>query len=300
MIGRVIEIASDGRHLSKERGFLVVSHNGQEEGRIALDSLTAVVANAHGLTYSNNLIVALAELNIAFVFCAANHRPAGFLWPADSHHEQGGRIADQAAASKPLKKRLWQQLIQAKIDQQMAALFATGGDANALALMGRKVRAGDPDNIEAQAARIYWPLMLGQAFRRRTDGHGLNGLLNYGYAVLRAGAARGVMAAGLHPGLGVGHVGRGNPFCLVDDVMEPYRPIVDKLVCEYRHEAEAITLTPEIKARLAGILICDMETEQGATPVISCIERMCLSLARCFAGQEKRLWLPRAPLPLVR
>jgi CRISPR-associated protein Cas1 len=224
MIGRVIEIAEDGRHLAKARGFLTVSADKAEIGRVPIDDIGAVIASAHGITYSNNLLTALAERCIPLVVCGSNHMPAAFLWTADGHHEQAGRMADQAAASKPLRKRLWSQIVRAKILGQGATLEAVGAPHGGFYLLSRKVRSGDPDNVEAQAARRYWPLLFGGEFRRDRREPGVNAMLNYAYTVLRAGAARAVMAAGLHPALGLAHRQRGNAFALADDLMEPFRP----------------------------------------------------------------------------
>lgn len=297
MIGRVIEISSDGHHLSKDRGFMVVKESGSEVGRVQLDDLAAVIGNAHGLTYSNNLIAALAERGIPFVLCGPHHRPVAFLWPVDGHHMQAGRMAAQASASKPQKKRLWQQIVRTKIEHQAATLRAVGAQAGGFSLLARKVKSGDPENVEAQAARRYWPLLFGDEFRRQTDRGGINALLNYAYAVLRAGTARAIMAAGLHPSLGLAHSNRGNPFCLVDDCMEPFRPVADLLVHDLVRAGET-ELTKDTKAALARLLITDMATAQGSTPVVSCLERLSISLARCFEGEAQALDLPMPPLPL--
>lgn len=297
MIGRVVEIAEDGRHLARVRGFLTVSADGAEIGRVPLDDIAAVVASAHGITYSNNLLVALAERGAPLVVCGANHRPAAFLWSADGHHEQAGRMADQAAASLPSKKRLWSQLVVAKIESQKATLEAVGAPHEGFSLLARKVRSGDPDNVEAQAARRYWPLLFGTDFRRDRGAEGLNAMLNYAYTVLRAGAARALMAAGLHPSLGLSHRQRGNAFALADDVMEPFRPLADLLVHDIVRE-RAPGVDRETKPMLARILVTDMSTSEGARPVGLCLERLALSLARCFAGEVRKLDLPRRALPL--
>src|SRR5262249_12316168 len=256
MVGRVVEVATDGRHLAVERGFLTVAENGSEVGRVPLDDLAAVVANAHGLTYSNNLLVTLASRGVPVVLCGPNHRPAALVWPVDGHHAQAGRMSDQAKASVPLKKRLWQQIVQAKILAQGAALASVGAEAGGFRLLARKVRPGDPDNVEAEAARRYWQLLFGSDFRRDTGGSGLNGLLNYGYAVLRAATARAVMAAGLHPSLSLMHANRGNALVLVDDLMEPFRPIVDREVHRLKNEGLTDVL-PESKTALARIMVVD-------------------------------------------
>lgn len=297
MVGRVVEIATDGRHAALERGFLTIAEHGAEVGRVAIDDLAAVVMNAHGLTYSNNLLLALAQRGVPVVLCGPQHRPDAIVWPVDGHYEQTGRIMDQAAAALPLKKRLWQQIVRAKILAQGATLAATGAEAGGFRLLARKVRVGDPDNVEAEAARRYWQLLLGPGFRRDTDGGGLNGLLNYGYAVLRAGVARAVMAAGLHPGLGLKHANRGNAMVLVDDLMEPFRPTVDREV--HRLAGQGILeVTGEAKAILARIMILDMATAEGLSPLMTCAERLSVSLAKAFAGGGENLALPEPGLPL--
>ncbi len=297
MVGRVVEVASDGRHLAIDRGFMTVSDKDSELGRVPLDDLAAVVANAHGLTYSNNLLVTLASRGVPMVLCGANHRPAALVWPVDGHHAQSGRMSDQANAAVPLKKRLWQQIVQAKILAQGATLQAVGAEAGGFLLLSRKVRAGDSGNVEAEAARRYWPLLLGSTFRRDQDGDGLNGLLNYGYAVLRAATARAVMAAGLHPSLGLMHSNRGNPMVLVDDLMEPFRPIIDREVHRLRGE-NILDVTPDAKAALARTMIVDLPTAEGLSPMMTCLERLSSSLAKAYSGEADRLVLPRPGLPL--
>jgi CRISPR-associated protein Cas1 len=297
MTGRVIEIAENGRHLSKQRGFLVVESQGTELGRVPLDDIDAVIASAHGLTYSNNLLVALAERNAPFVLCGRNHVPAAILWSVDGHHTQAGRIADQAEATKPTKKRLWAQIVRAKIDGQRATLEETGNPHEGFRLLARKVRSGDPDNVEAQAARRYWPLLFGKDFRRDRGADGVNAMLNYTYTVLRSGAARAVMAAGLHPSLGLAHRQRGNAFALADDLMEPFRPVADLLVHDLVAQGvEAVD--SNTKPELARILITDMSTSVGASPVRLCLQRLAQSLAQCLAGEARDLDLPRRTLPL--
>lgn len=297
VVGRVVEIASDGRHLAIDRGFMTVSDKDSELGRVPLDDLAAVVANAHGLTYSNNLLVTLATRGVPVVLCGPNHRPAAVVWPVDGHHAQSGRMDDQANAAAPLKKRLWQQIVQAKILAQGATLATVGAESGGFLLLSRKVRAGDPSNVEAEAARRYWPLLFGADFRRDQDGDGLNGLLNYGYAVLRAATARAVMAAGLHPSLGLMHSNRGNAMVLVDDLMEPFRPIVDREVHRLRGE-KIIQVTSEAKEALARTMIIDLPTVDGVSPLMTCLERLTSSLAKAYSGETDRLTLPKPGLPL--
>jgi len=297
MVGRVVEVATDGRHVSISRGFLVVAERGEEIGRVPLDDIAAVVANAHGLTYSNNALVELSGRGVPVVLCGANHMPAAIVWPVDAHHIQTGRMNDQVAATLPLKKRLWAQLVRAKILAQGAALTAAGVSGAGFYLLSRKVRPGDPYNVEAEAARRYWPLMLGPDFRRDTEGGGINGLLNYGYAVLRAGVARAVMAAGLHPSFGLMHSSRSNPMVLIDDLMEPFRPTVDREVLRIV-KAGTSEVDRDAKAVLARIMVIDLPTSHGLSPLTVCVERLAQSLARVFAAEGDTLDLPLPSLPL--
>lgn len=297
MVGRVVEIATDGRHLSINRGFLVVSEHGEEIGKVPMDDIAAVIANAHGLTYTNNLLVQLSERGVPVVLCGANHMPAAIIWPVDAHHLQTGRMNDQIAASLPLKKRLWAQLVRAKILAQGAALAAVNAPHGGFYLLSRKVRTGDPDNVEAEAARRYWPLLLGPEFRRDKNGGGVNGMLNYGYAVLRAGVARAVMAAGLHPSFGLMHSNRSNPMVLIDDLMEPFRPTVDREVWRLV-KAGSLEVDRTAKEALARVMVIDLPTSVGFSPVMVCAERLAQSLARSYSGEANALDLPLPALPL--
>jgi len=297
MIGRIVEIAEDGRHLSLHRGFMVVSAHGEEIGRVPLDDIGVVVVNAHGATSSNNLVVELARRGAGMVLCGSNHSPVAWLWPVVGYHAQALRMRAQMEATKPLGKRLWQTIVRAKILQQGAVLEALGLRGQGFALMARRVASGDPDNLEAQAARRYWPLLFGEDFRRDRALPGVNGLLNYGYTILRSATARAVVAAGLHPSIGIHHRNRANDMCLVDDLMEPFRPVVDLQVARLR--AEGVDgVTREAKEALAGITAFDMRTEQGTTPLSTCLDRLATSLGQSFEEKRAALDLPLAPLPL--
>ncbi len=300
MIGRIVEVADDRRHLFVSRGFLVVQDtegDRKELGQVPLDDITAVIANAHGLSYTNNLLVALAERGAPFVLCAANHNTVGILWPLDGNHQQAKRFDAQLAASKPTHKRLWADIVRSKLQQQAAALEATGAPVAPLTALAAKVRSGDPDNLEAQGARRYWGLLFGDDFRRDQSGGGLNALLNYGYTVLRAATARAVVAAGLHPTLGVHHQNEGNPMRLVDDLMEPFRPMVDLLVWQLQRRGES-QISSDTKRALVRSLYDDMQTSSGATPAMVCMQRLAISLAQVYLGERDKLDLPFPGLPL--
>jgi CRISP-associated protein Cas1 len=183
--GRILDISQDDIHLSASRGFLIVSKDRMEVARVPLDQLDAVIVHAHGASYSNNLLVRLSELGCAFVFCGANHAPVGILWSLVSHHQQSGRFDIQMAATRPLMKQIWRVIIRGKIAGQAEMLRRNGKNHHeALSHMVTRVKSGDPDNVEAQAARRYWKAFYGADFTRDQDQPGINGLLNYGYAIL--------------------------------------------------------------------------------------------------------------------
>lgn len=283
------------------RGFMVVQDTEGERkelGQVPLDDIAAVIANAHGLSYTNNLLIALAERGAPFVLCAANHNAVGMLLPIDGNYHQAKRFDAQIAAAKPITKRLWAEVVRAKLEQQAAALEAAGAPTAPLTALVSKVRSGDPENLEAQGARRYWGLLFGGDFRRDQDAGGINAMLNYGYTVLRAATARAVVAAGLHPTLGLHHSNENNPMRLVDDLMEPFRPVVDLKVWQLNRNGES-QISADTKRALVRTLYDDMQTDVGATPVLVCAQKLATSLAQVFLGERDKLDLPLPGLPLA-
>lgn len=291
MIGRVIEIASEGQHLGRKRGLMTVSCNGAETGRVPLDDIGVLLCNARGLTYSNDLLIQLAKRGAAVVLCGNDYLPVAWLWPLEGHHVQAFRMRCQLEAPLPLRKRLWQATVRAKIVQQRMTLEMLGKPNVGLDELARRVKSGDPENMEAQAARLYWPSLFGRGFQRERFGDMPNPLLNYGYTVLRAATARAVAGAGLHPSLGIHHHNRYDAMCLVDDLMEPFRPTVDYRVAKLV-QSGCNDVTSEAKQTLVGVLAADMRTERGTTPLETCLERTAQSLAQSFANKQASLSFP--------
>ncbi len=292
---RIVDIATDGRHLAVHRGFMTVSEDRREVGRVPLDDIAAVIVHAHGVTWTTNLMVALAERGALMVLCGANHAPVAVCLPLDGHHAQNARIRAQWEAGKPLSKQLWRRIVVAKIAWQGAVLESNGVSASAFDLLARKVGSGDPENVEAQAARRYWPLLMGEDFRRDREAGGINSMLNYGYTVLRALCARAVVAAGLHPSIGVHHANRSNPFALADDLVEPFRPLVDALAHRLR-KVGLESLTPEAKRAFAGLTALDLPGEGGTTTVSGAAMRAAQTLAASFqSGRADDIELPKPP-----
>lgn len=295
---RIVDIATDGLHLSAHRGFLIVSLDRAEQGRVALDDVHALIIHAHGVTWTTNLVVTLAERGAIMVLCGSNHAPVAVMTPIDGHHAQGGRMRAQWNSREPLRKQLWRNIVIAKINMQASLLASLGApEADALAFLAKRVRSGDPDNLEAQAARRYWPVLMGADFRRDRDADGANALLNYGYAVMRATVARAVIGAGLHPSIGLHHKSGVNSFALADDLVEPFRPLVDAVV--RRMAGEGVdAVTPDSKKPLAHLISADLRLDDAFSPVSVAAQRLAGSLAKSFESGKPELSLFDPPDPL--
>ena len=295
---QIIDIATDGRHLSRDRGFLKVTEDGAEIGRTPLDQIAGVIVHAHGTTWSTSLLTELAERGAPVVLCAANHAPKSVLLPIEGHHAQGARMRAQWQAKAPLFKQAWKQVVTAKVLMQAAALEAIGEVSAPLTMMARKVTSGDGANIEAQAARHYWPRMMRPDFRRDIGAGDENALLNYGYTVLRAATARAVVAAGLHPTIGLFHSNRGNAFALADDLMGPFRPLVDcavrSLVADHGPRVDT-----HAKQTLARLIATDLPLGEALTPVSVACMKLATSLGQSFEAGRLDLALPRPLDPLT-
>lgn len=293
---RIVDIETDGLFLAVHRGFLTVTAAGEEKGRVALDDIGALIVHAHGTSWSNSVMVRLSERAVPVVVCGTNHAPVACVWPVEGHHQQAARMRAQIAVSKPLAKQIWRQIVTAKIRMQGHLLAANGKEAGAFDLLARKVRSGDPDNVEAQAARRYWKALFGSDFSRDRNAGGANGLLNYGYTVLRAVTSRAICAAGLHPTIGVFHANRANAFALADDLMEPYRPIVDQIVVDLLASGQR-EVTSKAKRDLAAITTLDLENGDGTiSPLSVQIQRFVHSVATSFETGRAAIALPVRPL----
>ncbi len=298
MLGRIIEIEGEGRRLSLDRGFLSISGPDGLLGQVPLDDIEAVIISHPAASLTTQVLAALAERGAPVVISDSDFRPCSCLLPLAGHHAQGKRIDAQAEASLPTKKRLWAELVRAKIMAQAAAVERAGVNPHPIRVLAAGVRSGDPDNMEAQAAQRYFPALFGKGFYRYRDGGGANGLLNYGYTVLRAATARAIVSAGLHPSLSINHQSRGEALRLADDMMEPFRPAVDLITLQLIGEG-VTQIDTAAKRRLVAVLHADYETEEGQTPLSNVLARACISLAQVFTGDRAKLLLPLTPIPIA-
>jgi CRISPR-associated protein Cas1 len=295
MIKRCIEVSGGPTHLALRDRQLVLSREGSQLATIPIEDLGVLVVDHPACTYTHGALVALTEHNVAVVISGANHHPAGLLAPFEGHSTQGEAIAAQASASKAARERLWREIVRGKITAQAAVLERIGAEAGGLRELARRVKPGDPDNLEAQAAQRYWRHAMGEGFRRSRDGDPPNNLLNYGYTVLRAATARAVCGAGLSPSLGIHHRNRYNAFALADDLMEPLRPTVDFAV-RGLWNGGTVALEKETRAALIEVLATPVIWKEEKSPLMVAMQRYAASVREVLAGEIKHPIIPQ-PLP---
>ena len=270
-----------------------------DEARVTrpVEDVGVVVLDHPQITLTSVLMEALLENNCALITCDGRHLPVGLLLPLYGNTTQNERFRQQIDASAPLRKQLWQQTVRAKIRNQAAVLRAAGVEAGCMEAWARDVRSGDPDNLEARAAAYYWKWVFRprQGFIRDREGEYPNGLLNYGYAILRAVVARSLVVSGLLPTLGIHHHNRYNAYCLADDVMEPYRPFVDKVVAGMALKDEGYELTPDVKRQLLSIPTLDVLLDGRRSPLMVAAGLTASSLNKCFSGELRHVLYPEWP-----
>jgi len=292
VIKRTLEISNESAHLSVRNEQLILERNGKTIGQAPCEDLGMVVVDHPQTTYTHAALAKLADSGAVLVICGRDHLPSAVLLPLTSHSQVVWRLADQLAAPLPVQKQLWRQLVVAKIKGQARNLSPGSSSRKGLFALARQVRSGDPSNIEARAAKTYWTVWLDNTpFRRDQTLSDLNSFLNYGYAIVRAAIARAVVAGGLQPAIGLHHCNRSNAFCLVDDLIEPFRPIVDDRVREMWRQGYT-DLTQEAKAMLLELLTLPVSLGGQSGPLMVMIHRMIASLVSCYSGESKILEIP--------
>jgi len=292
VVKHTIEISSQPYHLCIRDSRLQLQADGIVWSSIPCDEISMVVVDNPKTTYTHQALETLGDSGAVVVICGSNHLPISILLPIADHSELVWRLRDQIDCSVPRRKRLWQQIVKAKIRSQALNLPSHYPAYKKLLELSKMVTSGDSTNIEAQAAKVYWQNWLWhEEFRREYDGNGLNAFLNYGYAILRAAIARSIVAAGLTPMLGLHHHNRANPFCLADDLMEPLRAIVDDHVREM-HRMGYESLNQPAKSELLGILTRSVEIEGTNSPLLVGLGKYVSSLVQCFSKKQTVLSIP--------
>lgn len=266
------------------------------ERTIPVEDIGVVVLDNRRITITTGAMEALLANNCAIITCDSTDLPVGLMLPLCGNTTQSERFRTQIDASLPLKKQLWQQTVRQKILNQAAVLSKnTGAIVKNMQVWANEVRSGDPDNLEARAAAYYWRNLFPTLpdFVRGREGDPPNNLLNYGYAILRACVARGLVGSGLLPTLGIHHHNRYNAYCLADDIMEPYRPYVDDLVINIMQQyPDYSELTRSIKAALLTIPALDVVLDGKRSPLMIAVGQTTASLAKCFNGELRKIAYP--------
>ncbi len=299
MIKRTLHFGNPA-YLSCTNGQLVVELRMEGEKQtprrtVPIEDIGVVVLEHPQITLTHGLMAALLDNNAVVITCDGSYMPSGLFMPLAGNTLQNEKFRAQLDASVPLKKNLWTQTIEAKIRNQAYLLAQQGINTENMLYWASSVKSGDADNHEARAAAYYWANLFPPElqFLRQRGGSPPNNLLNYGYAILRGVVARGLVASGLLPTLGIHHANKYNAYCLADDIMEPYRPFVDKLVLEIVLEGGNYEeLDKTHKQRLLQIPALDIFISGERSPLMVGLQRTTASLARCFEGTTRKITYP--------
>lgn len=299
MIKRTLCFGSQA-YLSLHLGQLVIRQKNDQGEEVnhtrPIEDLGIVVLESQSITITTALLDALMQANVAVLVCDHAHMPSGLMVGYDNNTLTGEKSLAQVNCSKPLQKQLWQQTVMAKIRNQAKLLEnLTQSSHDCMWIWANTVRSGDLDNLEARAAVYYWKNIFGSEakFKRGDENNPKNSFLNYGYAILRAIVARALVSSGLMPQIGLFHRNKYNSFPLADDIMEPYRPYVDKVVYEIINEdGKKAEIDKEIKTRLLTIPVLDVTINGRKRPLMVAVSETTASLASCFTGESRKIAYP--------
>ena len=291
---RILDFSEEPASLSARIGLLVIERKDKPEITMPFTDIAVIITSHPQVHYTNAALAGLMEACGAFIVCNNKYLPVGMLLPIVGHSTQGERFLKQTQASLPTCKQIWRHIVSKKIYNQGKLLQELYGEDQGLMAMSKNVKSGDSENLEGWASRRYWPKIFGTPeFSRDREAEDQNRFLNYGYSVLRAITARAICGAGLHPSLGVHHHNRYDAYCLADDLMEPFRPIVDKAVVQLvKEKGVATPLDKEAKAAIIGSLTGRFKLENEERTLFDILSRTASSLAAIFEGKTDELILP--------
>ena len=286
-------VFSNPMTLSLKNSQLVLAYKDDPDNKVTIpiEDIGVVIIEHQQVSITIPLMNALVEGNVQVVMCNNRGMPSAMLQSFEGNNLQGENLRNQMGAGEVLKKQLWKQIVEAKIRNQAALLNKVGQEGDRLKQYYQNVKSGDADNREGIAARIYFSELFGESFLRDRTVPGINALLNYGYAILRAATARALVSSGLLPAIGIFHHNRSNAFPLADDVMEPYRPYVDEIVYDMAMQAK-LDLTKDVKAELINVLYADTQFSRVTRPLSVGLTLTTASLSKCFAKEQTKLSLP--------
>jgi CRISP-associated protein Cas1 len=294
MITRSIYIGNPAYlKLKDEQMYILCPETKETKGKIPVEDLGLLMLDHFQITISHQLIQKMMGNNVVVISCDAHHLPHGIMLPMHGHTEHSDRVKDQLEASEPLKKQLWKQTIECKIENQTQVLLKLGNYHEPMLEYQKNVKSGDSTNMEGVAAQHYWKHLISLDFLRQRFGDSPNSFFNFGYAVLRSIVARAIVETGLLPVLGIFHKNKYNPYCLADDMMEPYRPFVDLLVMDWLTKyPDSEELTTEFKAYILQIATKDVEIEGKTRPLMVAVKTTASSLYKCYTGEKRQISYP--------
>ena len=294
MIKRIIDI-SEAAYVRLKHQQLVIEKQSEIVGQLPIEDLGVLILQHPAIVLIQQLIVACQKNKVVIVFCDEKHLPYSLILPIGEGHTLHNKILkQQMAISEPTRKRLWQKIVQHKIKEQEQTLVLLNKKSTRLKFLSTQVKTGDSGNCEAIAAQAYWKLLFGKAFKRDADLDGVNSLLNYGYAIIRAAVARSVCGAGLHPTIGLFHTNQYNALCLADDLMEPFRPWVDYVVYQMASTNSEVTINQQSKQALLGLMSEAVLYKKKTMPFMVALNYLMADLKRCYSDGIKTL-----PYPLL-
>ncbi len=293
MIKRTIDI-SEPAYLHLKHQQLLIDKKGETIAQIPIEDIGTLILQHPAIIITQAAVITCQKHNVALVFCDERYLPYSLLLPiSDGNNLHAKILKQQIALTLPTKKRLWSQIVKQKITNQAKTLKAFDKTYQPLERLASKVKTGDPENLEAQAAQKYWRLLFGEQFRRDTELDGINSLLNYGYAIMRAMIARAIVGSGLHPALGLYHSNQYNGLCLADDLMEPFRPWVDFEVYRLAIDNPQIQVNKETKLPLLNLLAEPVQWEQQILPLMVACHYFLAVLKRAFEDSALQLIYPQ-------
>jgi CRISPR-associated protein Cas1 len=293
MIKRTIDI-SEPAYLHLKHQQLLIDKKGENVAQISIEDLGVVILQNPAIVLTQAVIIACQKNNVVLVFCDDRHLPYSVLLPISEGNSLHNKVLQQQMSLKlPTKKRLWQQVVKRKITEQANTLRNLDKTYKPLERLAENVKAGDPENLEAQAAQKYWKLLFGNEFKRDVELDGINSLLNYGYSIMRAMVARAIVGSGLHPTIGLHHRNQYNGLCLADDLMEPFRPWVDFKVYQMAQSNPQIQVNKESKIPLLNLLSESVLWDKQNMPLMVACHYMLANLKCAYEDSAIMLDYPK-------
>jgi len=291
MIKRIIEISKPAALRLKHKQLIIRQE--EKEHSVPIEDIGILILDNPAITHTQQLFAECCANNIAVVLCDTKHLPAYLLLPLVGNSQQTKFLAEQISTPIPTKKRLWQLIVKEKVNAQARVLADLVSDSPRLKKLAMEVKSGDPQNIESQAARIYWEALFGNQFRRDRSQSGINVLLNYGYTVMRAAVARALVGTGLHPSLGIHHRSQYNSFALADDLLEPLRPLIDIKVFQLASEGKENELGIEQKQSLLECLSWQVSMDKDKSPLMVALHEYAAGVRRTLSREIKQPLIPK-------